>query len=153
MHIPYGFLPQLLGSQTMVYCWPPFPRSVFSVGVCFLPQCDYSQFQWCLRDIAPEGRDLAETNANLDKVVELAMKLQEETGIRPLWGTAQLFKHPRYMHGAATSTWAIHLEWCVTASRKGLTDCSFGKDSDLKHYYVVSLSWRFLWGLKFPVFT
>ncbi|CAD6261105.1 unnamed protein product [Miscanthus lutarioriparius] len=28
--------------------------------------------------------------------------LQDETNIKPLWGTAQLFLHPRYMHGAAT---------------------------------------------------
>lgn len=39
----------------------------------------------------------------LDKVVELAEHLQAETGKKVLWGTAQLFKHPRYMHGAATS--------------------------------------------------
>jgi xylose isomerase len=37
-------------------------------------------------------------------VAEVAMELQKGTNIRPLWGTAQLFKHPRYMHGAATST-------------------------------------------------
>eukprot|EP01025_Chloroclados_australasicus_P015017 TRINITY_DN1712_c0_g1_i8.p6 TRINITY_DN1712_c0_g1~~TRINITY_DN1712_c0_g1_i8.p6 ORF type:complete len:181 (+),score=16.94 TRINITY_DN1712_c0_g1_i8:1211-1753(+) len=61
--------------------------------------------RWCFhdRDIAPEGATLAETNANLDKVAEVIMELQKGTDIRPLWGTAQLFKHPRYMHGAATS--------------------------------------------------
>ncbi|CAM6091807.1 unnamed protein product [Calypogeia fissa] len=60
---------------------------------------------WCFhdRDIAPEGATLEESNANLDEVVALAKELQEGTTIRPLWGTAQLFKHPRYMHGAATS--------------------------------------------------
>eukprot|EP00850_Spirogloea_muscicola_P018719 SM000174S03374 [mRNA] locus=s174:205911:209884:- [translate_table: standard] len=61
---------------------------------------------WCFhdRDIAPEGATLEESNSNLDKVVKLAKELQDdgETKIRPLWGTAQLFKHPRYMHGAAT---------------------------------------------------
>ncbi|KAJ0985003.1 hypothetical protein J5N97_003359 [Dioscorea zingiberensis] len=58
---------------------------------------------WCFhdRDIAPDGRTLAESNANLDEVVALAKELQG-TKIRPLWGTAQLFMHPRYMHGAAT---------------------------------------------------
>ena len=55
------------------------------------------------RDIAPEGATLAESNAMLEKVVELAEHLQAETGKKVLWGTAQLFKHPRYMHGAATS--------------------------------------------------
>jgi xylose isomerase len=60
---------------------------------------------WCFhdRDIAPEGATLEESNANLDEVAALAKELQEGTNIRPLWGTAQLFKHPRYMHGAATS--------------------------------------------------
>ncbi|KAH7441674.1 hypothetical protein KP509_03G048400 [Ceratopteris richardii] len=60
---------------------------------------------WCFhdRDIAPEGKTLKETNANLDAVVALAKRLQEGTNINPLWGTAQLFKHQRYMHGAATS--------------------------------------------------
>ncbi|XP_068651901.1 xylose isomerase-like isoform X2 [Aristolochia californica] len=59
---------------------------------------------WCFhdRDIAPDGKTLEETNANLDDVVALAKELQG-TKIRPLWGTAQLFHHPRYMHGAATS--------------------------------------------------
>ncbi|KAL4182105.1 hypothetical protein AMTRI_Chr12g240880 [Amborella trichopoda] len=62
--------------------------------------------RWCFhdRDIAPDGKTLAESNANLDEVVAFAKELQEGTGIRPLWGTAQLFMHPRYMHGAATSS-------------------------------------------------
>jgi xylose isomerase len=37
------------------------------------------------RDIAPEGSNLAETNKNLDTVVELAVQLQKETGIKCLW--------------------------------------------------------------------
>lgn len=55
------------------------------------------------RDIAPEGASLAESNAMLGKVVELAAHLQAETGKKVLWGTAQLFKHPRFAHGGATS--------------------------------------------------
>ncbi|CAH1432648.1 unnamed protein product [Lactuca virosa] len=60
--------------------------------------------RWCFhdRDIAPDGETLEETNANLDEIVALAKELQG-TKIRPLWGTAQLFMHPRYMHGGATS--------------------------------------------------
>ncbi|XP_059461191.1 xylose isomerase [Corylus avellana] len=60
---------------------------------------------WCFhdRDIAPDGKTLEESNANLDEVVALAKKLQGSK-IRPLWGTAQLFMHPRYMHGGATSS-------------------------------------------------
>jgi xylose isomerase len=55
------------------------------------------------RDVAPEGADLAETNANLDKVAAKLKAKQEETGIQLLWGTANLFSNPRYVHGAATS--------------------------------------------------
>ncbi|TXG61022.1 hypothetical protein EZV62_012385 [Acer yangbiense] len=60
---------------------------------------------WCFhdRDIAPDAETLEETNKNLDEVVALAKKLQG-TKIHPLWGTSQLFLHPRYMHGAATSS-------------------------------------------------
>jgi xylose isomerase len=60
--------------------------------------------RWCFhdRDIAPEGSTIEESNANLDHIIALAKQLQEGTSIRPLWGTAQLFKHPRFMHGAAT---------------------------------------------------
>ncbi|CAO2823015.1 unnamed protein product [Amaranthus hypochondriacus] len=59
---------------------------------------------WCFhdRDIAPDGKTLEETNKNLDEVVALAKELQGSK-IHPLWGTAQLFNHPRYMHGGATS--------------------------------------------------
>ena len=35
--------------------------------------------------------------------MELAEHLQKETGKKVLWGTAQLFKHPRFAHGGATS--------------------------------------------------
>jgi len=60
---------------------------------------------WCFhdRDIAPATNDLAETNRNLDQMVKLAKSLQDETGVKLLWGTACLFKDPRYMAGAATS--------------------------------------------------
>ncbi len=55
------------------------------------------------RDIAPEGANLADTNANLDAVVEVLKEEQQRTGIKLLWGTANLFSNPRFMHGAATS--------------------------------------------------
>ncbi len=55
------------------------------------------------RDVAPEGADLAESNRNFDAVAKVLKEQQERTGIKLLWGTANLFSHPRYMHGAATS--------------------------------------------------
>jgi len=55
------------------------------------------------RDVAPEGASLAESNANLDAVAAVLKEEQARTGKRLLWGTANLFSNPRYMHGAATS--------------------------------------------------
>jgi xylose isomerase len=60
---------------------------------------------WCFhdRDIAPEADDFATTCRRLDEMVELAAAHQERTGIRLLWGTANLFSNPRYQAGAATN--------------------------------------------------
>jgi xylose isomerase len=55
------------------------------------------------RDVAPEGKTLSESHKNLDKVVKVLHEEQQRTGINLLWGTACLFAHPRYMHGASTS--------------------------------------------------
>jgi len=55
------------------------------------------------RDIAPEGKTLAETNAILDEYVDLLEKLMAERNKKLLWGTANLFTNRRFMHGAATS--------------------------------------------------
>lgn len=55
------------------------------------------------RDVAPEGRNLKESHANLDAVAKVLKDEQERTGIKLLWGTANLFSNPRFMHGAATS--------------------------------------------------
>src|ERR1043166_2190676 len=55
------------------------------------------------RDVAPEGATLRETNRNLDAVVKTLNEEQKRTGIKLLWGTANLFSNPRYVHGAATS--------------------------------------------------
>jgi xylose isomerase len=55
------------------------------------------------RDIAPDGRSFKETAANLDVMVEEAAAHMERTGVRLLWGTANLFSHPRYAAGAATN--------------------------------------------------
>jgi len=55
------------------------------------------------RDMAPEGNSVAESEKNLQDLVELAGERQKATGIKLLWGTANLFGHPRYMNGASTN--------------------------------------------------
>ena len=60
---------------------------------------------YCFHDVdmAPEGDSLAESRANLDAMVERAAGKMEAAGVRLLWGTANLFSHPRYAAGAATN--------------------------------------------------
>ena len=55
------------------------------------------------RDLAPEGRTVAESEQYLRRMVERAKTCQADTGVQLLWGTANLFSHPRYMNGAATN--------------------------------------------------
>ncbi len=55
------------------------------------------------RDIAPEGATFAESTSNLMAMVEAAAAQMERTGVRLLWGTANLFSNPRYAAGAATN--------------------------------------------------
>ena len=55
------------------------------------------------RDLAPEGKTITESEKNLSQLVALAKEHQKETGVKLLWGTANLFSHTRYMNGAATN--------------------------------------------------
>ncbi len=55
------------------------------------------------RDLAPEGETIAESDKILKEIVSLAKEKQNESGVKLLWGTANVFSHPRYMNGAATN--------------------------------------------------
>jgi xylose isomerase len=55
------------------------------------------------RDMAPEGATLKESHAILDRLTEKAQAQMARTKVELLWGTANLFSHPRYMSGAATN--------------------------------------------------
>jgi xylose isomerase len=55
------------------------------------------------RDVAPEASSLSETHATLDAIAEVMAGHMQRTGVKLLWGTANLFSHPRYLAGAATN--------------------------------------------------
>jgi xylose isomerase len=55
------------------------------------------------RDLAPELGPLRESQKAFAHMVDKAAEAQERTGVKLLWGTANLFSHPRYMAGAATN--------------------------------------------------
>src|SRR5688500_16679502 len=72
------------------------------------------------RDVAPEGRTLKESNKFLEEVTRVLKEEQQRTGVKLLWGTACLFVHPRYMHGASTSCNADVFAYAAAQVKKAL---------------------------------
>ncbi|PBS13301.1 xylose isomerase [Lysobacteraceae bacterium NML93-0792] len=60
---------------------------------------------WCFHDVdlSPDADDIGAYEKNLKHMVALAKERQQATGMKLLWGTANLFSHPRYMNGASTN--------------------------------------------------
>ena len=72
------------------------------------------------RDVAPEGANLAESNSNLDAVAAKLKEAQDATGVKLLWGTANLFSNPRFLHGAATSPNADVFAYAAAQVKKAI---------------------------------
>jgi xylose isomerase len=75
------------------------------------------------RDIAPEGASFSKTCKNLETMVEFAKGLQKRTGVKLLWGTANLFSNPIYSQGAGTSPNA-HVMAHAAAQAKNAIDAT-----------------------------
>ncbi|WPC09648.1 xylose isomerase [Globicatella sp. PHS-GS-PNBC-21-1553] len=71
-------------------------------------------------DIAPEGDSLEEFFQNLDEITDLIKEKMDETGIKLLWNTANMFSHPRYNNGAASSNNADVFAYAAAQVKKGL---------------------------------
>ena len=69
----------------------------------FLKKCGIDYYCFHDRDIAPQGETFTQTCKNLEAMVEYAKKLQKETGVKLLWGTANLFGNAIYSQGAGSS--------------------------------------------------
>jgi xylose isomerase len=66
------------------------------------------------RDVAPEGGSLKESLANFHGIVDYLAKKMESYPTKLLWGTANLFSHPRFMAGAATNPDPEVFAWSAT---------------------------------------
>ncbi|MFM2093011.1 MAG: Xylose isomerase [Planctomycetota bacterium] len=97
------------GSGTMVRPWDDGSNSVENairrarVAFEFMEKLGAPFYAFHDRDVAPEGDTLAESNRNFDAVAKVLKEEQQRTGIKLLWGTANMFSNPRFMHGASTS--------------------------------------------------
>lgn len=97
------------GAATMLRPWDDGSDSVANaqqrarVAFEFIEKLGAPYYAFHDRDVAPEGASLAESHRNFDAVVQVLREEQARTGVKLLWGTANMFSHPRYMHGAATT--------------------------------------------------
>jgi xylose isomerase len=114
------------GPGTMVRPWEneadPLKMAVKRVDVAFefLDKMGIDFYCFHDRDVAPEGATLAESNRNLDVVADALEKAQQRTGKKLLWGTANLFSNPRYVHGAATSPNAEVFAYAAAQVKKAI---------------------------------
>lgn len=97
------------GAPTLNRPWDDGSESVENavkrVGVAFefMEKLGAPFYAFHDRDIAPEGSSFQESCDILDTIADELEKQQQATGIKLLWGTANMFSNPRFMHGAATS--------------------------------------------------
>lgn len=97
------------GAPTMLRDWEqaadPMERARQTMDAAFEFFAKLGVGFWCFHDfdIAPQGDTFDDGCRNLEAMVTYARAKQEETGVRLLWGTANLFSHPRYQAGAATN--------------------------------------------------
>jgi xylose isomerase len=78
-------------------------RAKLDAAFEFLTKLGVPYFCFHDRDVAPEGETWQNTQAILDEVVDDIARRMADTGMKLLWGTANLFSHPRYAAGAATN--------------------------------------------------
>ncbi|HIA20266.1 MAG TPA: xylose isomerase, partial [Planctomycetaceae bacterium] len=114
------------GSPTMVRPWEDGTDSVDNaierarVAFEFISKLGAPYYAFHDRDVAPEGASLSESHQNLDAVVRVMKEEQERTGVKLLWGTANMFSNPRYMHGASTSCNADAFAYAAAQVKKCL---------------------------------
>ena len=71
-------------------------------------------------DLVNQGKNLNEFESNLAAIVEYAKEKQAASGIKLLWGTANVFSHERYMNGAATNPDFTTVAWAGTQIKNAI---------------------------------
>lgn len=82
-------------------------------------------------DIAPEGDSLSETFKNLDEITAMIKEYMKSSKTKLLWNTANMFSHPRWLHGAATAPNADVFAYAAAKVKKGL---EIGKELGAENY-------------------
>ena len=78
-------------------------RAKVDAGFEFMQKLGIRYFCFHDLDLVPEAATLSETNRRLDEISDYILEKMRQTGIKCLWGTANLFSNPRYANGAGSS--------------------------------------------------
>jgi xylose isomerase len=114
------------GAPTMIRPWEKGGDTVeaaisrVAVAFEFMEKLGVGFYCFHDRDVAPEGKTLADSHKNLDAVAAALKAHQDKTGIKLLWGTANLFSNPRFVHGAATSCNAEVFAYAAAQVKKAM---------------------------------
>ncbi len=125
-HTIRGQLADMFGTGTAIRPWEDGTNSMemaetrVRVAFEFLEKLGAPFYAFHDRDVAPEGQNLRETNRNLDTIAKILKQEQARTGVKLLWGTACLFVHPRFAHGAATSCNADVFAYAAAQVKKAM---------------------------------
>ncbi len=78
-------------------------KAKVDAGFEFMSKLGIEYFCFHDVDLVPEADDINETNARLDEITDYILEKMNETGIKCLWGTANMFSNPRFMNGAGST--------------------------------------------------
>ena len=78
-------------------------KAKVDAGFEFMQKLGIEYFCFHDVDIVPEAEDIKETNRRLDEISDYILVKMQETGIKCLWGTANMFSNPRFCNGAGSS--------------------------------------------------
>lgn len=78
-------------------------KAKVDAGFEFMQKLGIEYFCFHDVDLVPEADDINETNARLDEITDYILEKMNKTGIKCLWGTANMFSNPRFMNGAGST--------------------------------------------------
>lgn len=78
-------------------------KAKVDAGFEFMQKLGIEYFCFHDVDLVPEADDIKETNRRLDEITDYILEKMNETGIKCLWGTANMFSNPRFMNGAGST--------------------------------------------------
>lgn len=113
------------GQSTMIRPWNhlkgmDLAKARVEAGFEFFEKINAPFFCFHDVDIAPEGLTLRESNKNLDEIIKMIKEYMSTSKTKLLWNTANMFSHPRFVHGASTAVNADVFAYAAAKVKKGL---------------------------------